>query len=296
MASTAKKAVVGVSVVLALAMFGSCVDDDDVPIRDRTEWTGTVVAHDRYSEAFIIDLDGARQTVRLAHIAAVRCGEAYSTGQDVLKRRIAQLVPVGSAVRVARTVSSGGYLSGDGFVFVEQRDAETPNTSSGSPKATTVATSPTNGPSGTDNSVNLALMAEGLATLDPKVDLSSLATTPADEAIASILTANAVGPAATNLPKLVDAYRAAWDNRIGLQAACRADDDATVVEARQQRKLDRLRAGPDGQLYTADDDDTDYRYDENGNLYVQEPGYSGDSSSGGGGDGEGRFCRRRWWC
>ncbi|MBM4653878.1 hypothetical protein GS462_26815 [Rhodococcus hoagii] len=94
---------------------------------------------------------------------------------------------------------------------------------------------------------------------------------------------------------MLDAYRAAWDNRVGLQALCRADDDAAIRKAEQRKELDRLKAGPDGVLYTSDDDKTLYRYDDAGNLYVDTPSYS-TGGGGGWGGGESRFCSRRWWC
>lgn len=320
MASSKKKVGTGIAVVLALAMLGSCVDDDErredsaegspttvtttVPVRDRTEWVGTVIEHDTYGAALTIDLDGRQQTVGLAHVNAVTCGPNYSAGKDALRHRLTQLVPIGSTVRVARTVSSGGYLDDDGFVYVEHSSSATapiatttsPTNSTAAPATTTAAVSPTSELAGTGTTVNLAVMSEGLANLGTRVNLSTLAPTPADTAIATLLTANSSGSAATHLPKVVDAYRAAWDNRVGMQAICRADDDAALVRDEQRRELDRLKAGPDGQLYTVDDDNTDYRYDENGTLYVQEPTYSSGYSGGGGGGGESRFCSRRWWC
>ncbi|KXF52794.1 hypothetical protein AXA44_09480 [Rhodococcus sp. SC4] len=66
-----------------------------------------------------------------------------------------------------------------------------------------------------------------------------------------------------------------------------------IVKAEQKAELDRLRAGPDGQLYTNDDDRTTYKFDENGNIYVEAPTYTSGGGSGGGGGG---FCRHSRWC
>ncbi|MFD6517902.1 hypothetical protein [Rhodococcus sp. NPDC060176] len=83
------------------------------------------------------------------------------------------------------------------------------------------------------------------------------------------------------------AYQNAWDNRTGLQAQYRADDDTAIIKAEQKTELDRLRAGPDGVLYTSDDDTTTYTFDDNGNIYIDTP--TTYTNSGGGG-----FCRSRW--
>ncbi|MCC4306310.1 hypothetical protein [Rhodococcus sp. 3-2] len=92
------------------------------------------------------------------------------------------------------------------------------------------------------------------------------------------------------------AYQNAWDNRIGLQAQCRDDDDAAIIKAEQKTELDRLRAGPDGTLYTSDDDYTKYKFDENGNIYIDAPTYTNSGGGSGGGGGGGGICRRSRWC
>jgi hypothetical protein len=79
-----------------------------------------------------------------------------------------------------------------------------------------------------------------------------------------------------------------------LQAQCRTDDDAAIVKAEQKTELDRLRAGPDGVLYTSDDDTTTYKFDDNGNIDIDTPTYT--NSGGGGGGGGGGICRRSRWC
>ncbi|MGW0022288.1 hypothetical protein ACWDUD_28575 [Rhodococcus sp. NPDC003382] len=91
-----------------------------------------------------------------------------------------------------------------------------------------------------------------------------------------------------------EARRAEEQRRIHEAAAAAAE-----VRRQQQAQLDALRAGPDGRLYTADDDHTTYGFDADGNLYsvpTPAPTYSSDGSGGGGGGGESWFCRRKWWC
>ncbi len=82
--------------------------------------------------------------------------------------------------------------------------------------------------------------------------------------------------------RLLTAYRHAWGTRSGLQALCRDDDDTAIVKEGQKAELDRLRAGPDGRLYTSDDDHSMYKFDENGNIYVEAPAYTGGGGGGGG--------------
>ncbi|MFZ2527620.1 MAG: hypothetical protein WAX14_08200 [Rhodococcus sp. (in: high G+C Gram-positive bacteria)] len=99
---------------------------------------------------------------------------------------------------------------------------------------------------------------------------------------------------------------AEWEHQRAEQArraeeqrlAREAEAAAAEVHRQQQARLDALRAGPDGRLYTADDDYTTYGFDADGNLYsvpTPTPTYSS-GGSGGGGGGEGWFCRRKWWC
>ncbi|BCN50543.1 MULTISPECIES: hypothetical protein [Prescottella] len=323
MASTKKKVGIGVGAVLALAVFGSCVNDDDrapiqaapstsatttksVPVADRTEWVGTVVGYSSYDTDLIVDVDGKSQTVGFANVGQVHCGGAYAANSQAQKDRIAQLAPIGSAVRIARTTGYGGRLSSDGFVYVETRTAASTTTTTTTSAGTTTSASATftqqpagavttSEIAGSGTTVNAALMSEGMAAIDPAIDLSTVALAPSDQAIANATAANAVGAGAMHFPGMLDAYRAAWDNRVGLQALCRADDDAAIRKAEQRKELDRLKAGPDGVLYTSDDDKTLYRYDDAGNLYVDTPSYS-TGGGGGWGGGESRFCSRRWWC
>ncbi|MDH6284116.1 hypothetical protein [Prescottella agglutinans] len=102
---------------------------------------------------------------------------------------------------------------------------------------------------------NEVLLAEGLATLRrPDIDLSVLASKPAQE---QMTTANDAVRRGTNLayfPALLAAHQSAWDNRTGFQADCRAKDDKKIVQKQQSDELDRIRIGPDGLLGTADDD------------------------------------------
>ncbi|WP_137726344.1 hypothetical protein [Prescottella subtropica] len=177
-------------------------------------------------------------------------------------------------------------------------------------------------------SVNETLLTEGYANLDPLIDLSVAATTSIDKQIDQA--DYKIGSDRQWFMRLVDANQSAWDASRRSQAACRIADqprveakkrqeeeaarrEAAAERARQERqaadelrkareeKLDALRAGPDGQLNTADDDHTTYSFDDDGNIYaVPVPSYSSghsySSGGGSGGGGGGFICRRSRWC
>ncbi|KIM14442.1 hypothetical protein QV65_32135 [Rhodococcus erythropolis] len=104
----------------------------------------------------------------------------------------------------------------------------------------------------------------------PGINLSVLSTTSLDQQLTAARQSNNAAPNSLRWPALFTAYQNAWDNRIGLQAQCRADDDTAIIKAEQKTELDRLRAGPDGALYTSDDTTT-YTFDDNGNIYIDTP-------------------------
>ncbi|NKT14163.1 hypothetical protein GS979_06845 [Rhodococcus hoagii] len=172
-------------------------------------------------------------------------------------------------------------------------------------------------------SVNEALLAEGYADLDPLVDLSVAATNSIDEQIDQA--DYEVGGDRQWFTHLLAANQSAWNASRGSQAACRIADLPRVEEKKrqeeekarreaeaerarqawqaaeelrkeQQERLNEKKAGPDGQLNTADDDHTNYAFNEEGEIYiVPAPTYSSGGSGGGGGGGGG-FCRRSRWC
>ncbi|WP_420879110.1 hypothetical protein [Rhodococcus sp. (in: high G+C Gram-positive bacteria)] len=172
-------------------------------------------------------------------------------------------------------------------------------------------------------SVNEALLAEGYANLDPLVDLSVAATKSIDEQIDSA--DYRIGSDRQWFTHLLAANKSAWDASRGSQAACRIADqprvdakkrqeeekarrEAEAERARQERqaaeelrkaqqaRLNELKAGPDGQLNTADDDNRSFAFDSEGEIYVvPAPTYSSGGSGGGGGGGGG-FCRRSRFC
>ncbi|KAB2585622.1 hypothetical protein BS297_09560, partial [Rhodococcus erythropolis] len=157
--------------------------------------------------------------------------------------------------------------------------------SSGS-ATTTGVPSTANTSTGTETLLNEVLLAEGLGTLDmPGINLSVLSTTSLDQQLAAARQSNNAAPNSLRWSALFTAYQNAWDNRIGLQAQCRTDDDTAITKAEQKTELERLRAGPDGVLHTSDDDRTTYKFDDNGNIYADTPTYSscGGRGSGGGG-------------
>jgi hypothetical protein len=166
-------------------------------------------------------------------------------------------------------------------------------------------------------------LAEGYADLDPFIDLSVAATKSIDEQIDQ---AYKVGGDRQWFTHLLAANQSAWDASRGLQAACRIADQPRVEEKKrqeeekarreaeaerarqewqaaeelrkaQQERLNEKKAGPDGQLNTADDDHTNYAFNDEGEIYVvPAPTYSSGGSGGGGGGGGGGLCRRSRWC
>lgn len=341
MATTKQKLGWGLGAVLVLAMFGSCINDDapstnsiaapttsalasptttsavPIPVRKRVEWEGTVLDYDASGSGagLYIDVDGERIRVDISHVGAVICGgyTASDSNRAVMRQRLTELAPIGTAVRVVRSLplTPGGYVyiagSADPTITATTTD---PTTAAGSTTAsastTTTTTEQTSGsatttgvPStantstGTEILLNEVLLAQGLGTLDmPGINLSVLSTTSLDQRLAAARQSNNAAPNSLRWPALFTAYQNAWDNRIGLQAQCRADDDTAIIKAEQKTELDRLRAGPDGVLYTSDDDRTTYKFDDNGNIYT--PTYSNSGGGGSGGGGGGGFCRSRW--
>lgn len=201
------------------------------------------------------------------------------------------------------------------------RATATPTTTTSSPAATPTSNIQVVAPA--SGSVNEALLAEGYADLDPLVDLSVAATDSIDEQIDQA--DYEVGGDRQWFTHLLAANQSAWDASRGSQAACRIADQPRVEEKKrqdeekarreaeaerarqewqaaearrraQQERLNELKAGPDGQLNTADDDHTNYAFDGEGSIYVvPAPTYSSGGSGGGGGGGGG-FCRRSRWC
>lgn len=344
MATTKQKLGWGLGTVLVLAMFGSCINDDGpstnsiaapttsaqasptttsavpIPVRKRVEWEGTVLDYDAAGSGagLYIDVDGARTRVDISHVGAVTCGgyTVSDSNRAVVRQRLTELAPIGTAVRVVRSMplTPGGYVYIAGPVdtiitatatdptttagsTTESADTTTTTTEMTSGSATTTGVPSTANTSGTEILLNEVLLAEGLGTLDmPGINLSVLSTTSLDQQLAAARQSNNAALNSLRWPALFTAYQNAWDNRIGLQAQCRADDDAAIIKAEQKAELDRLRAGPDGVLYTSDDDRTTYKFDDNGNIYADTPTYSssGGGGSGGGGGGGGGFCRSRW--
>ncbi|WP_133169448.1 hypothetical protein [Rhodococcus opacus] len=303
-----------------------------IPVPQRPEWQGSVLEYDVNAGSgpgLYIDVDGQRTRVDLSHVGAVSCGgyAAWESNRAAVLGRLAELAPIGADVRVVRATSSvGGSLTPGGYVYLSASEAgssevtatttpaptttATASTASTPPtttrlssttqtsptSTTTTTTAPSAAQSSADSDVilNEILLAEGFGTLDmPDINLSALAPIPLDQQLASAEKSNATATNAARWTRLLTAYRHAWDTRSGLQALCRNDDDTAIVKADQKAELDRLRAGPDGRLYTSDDDHATYKFDENGNIYVEAPAYTSSGGSGGGGGG---FCRRSRWC
>lgn len=203
-----------------------------------------------------------------------------------------------------------------------------PTTESAAPTTTTASTTTTATPTETrgapapasaapgsaaPGSANEVLLAEGYAAIDdPDLDFSIAATEPLDEQIAyATRSAGVDGPMVT---RLISASQIAWDTSAGTQAACRIADqprvdeklrrdeeerlrrertEASLAQIReQQAKREIIRAGADGQLGTADDDNRTYLTDDNGDLYI--PSQTSSSGGGFGGGGGGFRCRSRW--
>ncbi|UGQ39378.1 hypothetical protein [Rhodococcus aetherivorans] len=294
-----------------------------VRLQDQPVWTGTVVAHDMPSRTPLIRVNlgnGREEKVLLAHVEAVACGDlsqSEAAKADAIAR-LNRLAPVGSAITIVRgTKQSATSTELDSYAFVHLDAASTatvaPTTTTPitpTPTATTTApksksapgTSTTTTPAPTTTgatpsegaSLNEVLLAEGLATItDPDINLSVLAEKTVSEQQYGAYNSVRSGPNATYFPTLLSAYQAAWDGRIGYQAVCRQEDDKRIIDKNRWDELDRIRRGPDGEFGTSDDDRSNWKFDENGNLYVDTSVSSGGGSIGGGGGGGGR-CRGRW--
>ncbi|HLS77601.1 MAG TPA: hypothetical protein VK083_12500 [Nocardia sp.] len=120
----------------------------------------------------------------------------------------------------------------------------------------------------TGPSVNEQLVAEGVATIDGARRDSA---TSYDEQVAAVR-AQSAPVAAPYVDAIAAADTLAWENRVGPIADCRAR-----LEREEQDK--REKWGPD--LVPGTDDD---------------PERTAPTYTGGGGGGESRFCRKRWWC
>ena len=345
MPTTKQKLSWGLGAVLVLAMFGSCINDDGpstnsiaapttsaqtsptttsavpIPVRKRVEWEGTVLDYDTAGSGagLYIDIDGDRTRVDINHVGTVTCGGyiASDSNHAVMRQRLTELAPIGTAVRVVRSMplTPGGYvyIAGSADTTITATATEPTTTAESTMASTTASASttttttekttgsatttgaPSTANTSTDTEILLkaVLLADSLGTLDmPGINLSVLSTTSLDQQLAAARQSNNAAPNSLRWPALFTAYQNAWDNRIGLQAQCRADDDTAIIKAEQKTELDRLRCGPDGALYTSDDDTTTYKFDDNGNIYIDTPTYT---NSGGGGSGGG-FCRRSRWC
>lgn len=278
----------GAGALFALVILGNVVDDDTatvqsaadrnplastVPLDDQAVWVGTVSSYGIPSRMpnVRVDLGGGRtESVVLAHTSVVLCGDVRESAEAAAMARLEELAPVGSTVTVVRGTKQRQDPEFTSYGFVHPSSPAT------------LATSAPMGPS-----MNETLLVEGLAYLvDPAINLSVLASESVEVQQAAEIVRD---PNLSYWPTLVAAYRSAWDGRTQFQSACRAQDDERVVAREQYDELNRLRMGPDGVYGTADDDRSNYKYDDEGNLYIAPP-----VSSGGGGGGGGGRCHRRW--
>ncbi|AHD24156.1 hypothetical protein Y013_25955 (plasmid) [Rhodococcus pyridinivorans SB3094] len=159
---------VGATVIVVLAMFGSCNDGDSsspsstaartttVQVKDQEIWTGTVAAYPSsysFSPEIHVDLgNGNIESVRLAHIGEPDCGNSSTSDQRraSLRGRVQQLLPLGARVTVVRGRELAGTdprFTDEGFVFVE--GAGTPTTTG--PTSTSSSMSPSSTPTATSD-------------------------------------------------------------------------------------------------------------------------------------------------
>jgi hypothetical protein len=127
----------------------------------------------------------------------------------------------------------------------------------------------------TGPSINERLIAEGSAILDPYLKREETAAPVTDQ----VTTIKAALPAVSipYVDAMAKADIAAWDGRLGAVGQCR-------IRLDQDAARDRELWGPDGRPGTDDDPKRDY-------PSSPSIGNGGDDS-----DGDGWFCRRRWWC
>ncbi|MFD6677271.1 hypothetical protein ACFWDA_23280 [Rhodococcus zopfii] len=355
--------VVGVLVLVAVVvmlMVRSCTGEDELTVvdsrhadPDASEWIGTVVEGTLGPGGrpqVEIDFGNRVETIDVARVIAPVCGPSRGAVVEGLLPRLNALLPAGSAVRVVRSTMTdpvGPALSStSGYLYLETPAAAggTSTPATVTPTVTTqVPQQPETAASGATTraepaalpdgslpmSVNEVLLSEGLVKMsEPYFNLSVTAEPSLEQQIATARPY--LGRDSARVAHLLGVYTEAWNNSIGVQAQCRADDQVRVAEwehrraeearraeeqrrqreaeaaaaevlRQQQAQLTALRAGPDGRLYTADDDYTTYGFDADGNLYsvptpVPAPTYSSGGSGGGGGGGESWFCRRKWWC
>lgn len=202
---------------------------------------------------------GPDETFVLAHISGFSdCKNSYPT--NTFSTRMHEIAPIGSTVtfvRGAQTTGAGTNRFPDsGFMFLAAPGH--------------YATLEPFGPS-----VNEMLLAEGLGKIsNPLVDLSALAKDPVEVQINKPGFVPDAPPNSKYWPKMLDAYRMAWNTRAGLLAQCRKLDDEDLAIKEQSDERWRIVMGPDGTLGTDDD----------GNPF---------KDSGGGGFGG---CRGTRWC
>lgn len=343
----ARKWKITIAVIVVLLLIGlvrACSSEDTElgPAQDDSdaaEWVGTVTGTDVAYGRVTVNInfgDTHPKSIDLSHLAPPKdCTDDNEVAAGALRTRLAELLPVGTAVRVVRQMNgSADYPSMSiykGYIYTATplvaATAPAPTTTStiATPVATSTAapapttTTPTATPTGTTvaapGSANEVLLAEGYAAIaDPDLDFSIAARLPLDKQIADGTSSIGVdGPMVT---RLIAASRTAWDTSAGTQAACRIADQPRVDEKlrrdeeervrrerreaenakyqQQQEQREIKRAGPDGQLGTADDDNTYYSFDENGNMYAPSQTISG--GGGGGGGGGGFICRRSRLC
>ncbi|WP_156888970.1 hypothetical protein [Rhodococcus sp. BH4] len=176
MATTKQKLSWGLGAVLVLAVFGSCINDDgpstnsiaapttsaqasptttsavSIPVRKRVEWEGTVLDYDAAGSGagLYIDVDGERTRVDISHVGAVTCGgyTASDSNRAVVRQRLTELAPIGTAVRVVRSMplTPGGYVYIAGpveTITTNTATATEPTTTAGSTTASTTASAST---------------------------------------------------------------------------------------------------------------------------------------------------------
>ncbi|UNN05007.1 hypothetical protein [Rhodococcus opacus] len=291
-----------------------------VPLKDQPVWSGTVDTYggDYHSPVLRVNLGGNHfESVVLAHVGTPSCkhfADRDETTAAVLSR-LSQLAPPGTEVTIVRGTKQIGRtidFSQDGFVYLaDALDAEPVASTTREPVSSTPTTAPSTTTSVTTRSVtaptseapdpdlptgtsslNETILAEGLGSLvNPDINLSAVASNTVEEQMYSGYAPLELEPSISLFPRLLDAHRTAWDGHVGFQADCRAKEADDVLKKQRDDELSRVRRGPDGEFGTSDDDFRNWRYNEQGELYLDTSGGGGSGGGGGwGGRCRGRFC------
>ncbi|MEU2258162.1 hypothetical protein ABZ540_33880 [Nocardia xishanensis] len=255
-------------IVLGCGLLGALVDSDSNDAGTLQATTTTSPPDPRTLPVFVGSVVAVSRTditlqsgTRQLKVKWARLNHGGLCGRELypaVEASLQAMVPIGALVTVVREPagSTPAGLSEYGYIHVAEP-----------------GTQATMQPVGV--SINEQIVAQGNSSIQPEIDRRDGAVPVA----AQVEAARAEIPAEylAAFDALVSANNAAWDGRLGALALCRDRLD--------REKADRIRWWGLDEKPGTDDDPSRH-----------VPSISGDSSGNGGGGGESRFCRKRWWC